>query len=123
MRTQKQLNNLKSFKQGEYSEVQKMGTEASKGRRRELSEIREWAEQNLFREIGNDKTPLYEMIFKKLEQLCSKGNIKAIEMLLNYSGLKPVDKVENLNPQVQKIFITKEDNKEANKLIDEFIDN
>ena len=119
--TKDKVLNLKQFKKGEYSEVQKKGTEASKGRRRELNEIREWAEQNLFREIGNDKTPLYEMLFKKLEQLCSKGNIKAIEMLLNYSGLKPVDKVENVNPQVQKIFITKKDNDEADKLIDEMI--
>ena len=91
--------------------------------KRNLKEIREWAEQNLFTERGQNKTPLYEMLFKKLEQLSSQGNIKAIEMLLNYSGLKPVEKVENVNPQVQKIFITKEDNKEVNKLIDEFIDN
>lgn len=91
--TEKQLNNLKSFKRGEYSEAQKMGTEASKGRRRDLKEIREWAEQNLFRDVGQNKTPLYEMLFKKLEQLSSQGNLKAIEMLMNYSGLKPVDKV------------------------------
>lgn len=122
MRSEKQLNNLKSFKQGEYSEVQKKGTEASKGRRRNLKEIREWAEQNLFRDVGQNKTPLYEMLFKKLEQLSSQGNLKAIEMLMNYSGLKPIDKVENVNPQVQKIFITKEDTKKANKLIDEFIE-
>ena len=40
------------------------------------------------------------MLFKKLEQLSSQGNIKAIEMLLNYSGLKPIDKIENINPQI-----------------------
>lgn len=91
--TEKQLQNLKSFKQGEYSEVQQKGTEASKGRRRDLKEIREWAEQNLFSERGEKKTPLFEMLFKKLEQLSSQGNLKAIEMLMNYSGLKPIDKV------------------------------
>ena len=123
MRSEKQLQNLKSFKRGEYSEAQKKGTEASKGRRRELNEIREWAEQNLFRDVGQNKTPLYEMLFKKLEQLSSQGNLKAIEMLMNYSGLKPVDKVETSGSvQVQKIFITKEDTKKANKLIDEFIE-
>lgn len=117
MRTEKQLNNLKSFKQGEYSEVQKMGTEASKGRRRELNEIREWAEQNLFREIGKDKTPLYEMLFKKLEQLCINGNIKAIEMLLNYSGLKPVDKVENINPPIAPLVISDKEKEDLNNFI------
>ena len=117
MRTEKQLNNLKSFKQGEYSEVQKMGTEASKGRRRELNEIWEWAEQNLFREIGKDKTPLYEMLFKKLEQLCINGNIKAIEMLLNYSGLKPVDKVENINPPIAPLVISDKEKEDLNNFI------
>ena len=117
MRTEKQLNNLKSFKQGEYSEVQKMGTEASKGRRRELNEIGEWAEQNLFREIGKDKTPLYEMLFKKLEQLCINGNIKAIEMLLNYSGLKPVDKVENINPPIAPLVISDKEKEDLNNFI------
>lgn len=68
--------------------------------KRTIKEIREWAEQNLFTERGQDKKPLYEMLFKKLEQLSSQGNLKAIEMLMNYSGLKPVDKVENINPSV-----------------------
>ena len=122
MRTEKQLNNLKSFKRGEYSEIQKAGNKASAERRRDLKEIKEWAQQNLFRDVGQNKIPLYEMLFKKLEQLSSQGNLKAIEMLLNYSGLKPIDKIENINPQVQKIFITKEDTKKANKLIDEFIE-
>lgn len=123
MVTAKQLANLKPpiNQREEQREIRSKGGKKSGEVRRNLKEIREWAEQNLFREIGNDKTPLYEMLFKKLEQLCSKGNIKAIEMLLNYSGLKPVDKVENVNPQVQKIFITKKDNDEADKLIDEMI--
>ena len=123
MVTAKQLANLKPpiNQRKEQREIRSKGGKKSGEVRRSLKEIREWAEQNLFREIGNDKTPLYEMLFKKLEQLCSKGNIKAIEMLLNYSGLKPVDKVENVNPQVQKIFITKKDNDEADKLIDEMI--
>ena len=117
MRTKKQLNNLKSFRPGEYSEAQKMGTEASKGRRRELNEIREWAEQNLFREIGKDKMPLYEMLFQKLEQLCINGNIKAIEMLLNYSGLKPVDKVENINPPIAPLVISDKEKEDLNNFI------
>lgn len=115
--SEKQLNNLKSFKKGEYSEVQRKGTEASITAKRELKEIREWAEQNLFKEIGDNKTPLYEMLFKKLEQLCSKGNIKAIEMLLNYSGLKPVDKIENTTPVVITTKLNKEETKEFNDYI------
>ena len=104
MRSEKQLNNLQHFKKGEYSEAQQQGTQASIGAKRELKEIREWAEQNLFKEVGDNKTPLYEMLFKKLEQLCSKGNIKAIEMLLNYSGLKPIDKVETTIKETPKII-------------------
>lgn len=124
MRTAKQLANLKPFANPEIArEKARKGGIKSGEIKRSLKEIREWAEQNLFRDVGQNKTPLYEMLFKKLEQLSSQGNLKAIEMLMNYSGLKPIDKVENVNPQVQKIFITKEDTKKANKLIDEFIDN
>lgn len=119
--TEKQLANLRPFKKEEAREKGRNGGLKSVEKRRELKEIREWAEQNLFSVRGNDKTPLYELLFKKLEQLCIQGNIKAIEMLLNYSGLKPIDKVENINPTIQKVFITKKDTEEADKLIDEFI--
>jgi hypothetical protein len=126
MRTEKQIANLIPIRKGQLSkeEIKERGSNGGKKsveKRRELKEIREWAEQNLFTVRGNDKTPLYELLFKKLEQLCIQGNIKAIEMLLNYSGLKPIDKVENINPTIQKVFITKKDTEEADKLIDEFI--
>lgn len=127
MVTAKQLANLKPpiNQREEQREIRSKGGKKSGEVRRNLKEIREWAEQNLFREVENkDKTkkyPLYELLFKKLEQLSNSGNIKAIEMLLNYSGLKPVEKVENVNPQIQKIFVTKKDNNEADKLIDEMI--
>lgn len=105
MRTAKQIANLKPIKKGQLTKEETKERSSNGGKksgeiRRNLKEIREWAEQNLFTTRGNDKTPLYELLFKKLEQLCIQGNIKAIEMLLNYSGLKPVDKVENINPQV-----------------------
>lgn len=93
--TEKQLANLKPpIKAGQ--EAREKGSKGGKKSgivRRNLKEIREWAEQNLFRNVGQNKTPLYEMLFKKLEQLSSQGNLKAIEMLMNYSGLKPIDKV------------------------------
>jgi len=123
MPTEKQLSNLKPpFKKGEHREEQRLGGIASGKKRRELKEIREWAEQNLFKKIGEKKTPLYEMLFKKLEYLASQGNLKAIEMILNYSGLKPVDKVETTEA-IRKVFITKVDEKEANEKIDNFINN
>lgn len=122
MRTAKQLANLKPFKNGEYNDIQRKGTEKTKENAKNLKIIREWAQNNLFKEVGNNKTPLFEMIFKKLEQMSSQGNLKAIEMLLNYSGLKPIDKVETTE-SVKKIFITKTDEKEANDKIDEFIKN
>ena len=95
MPTAKQLANLKPpIKAGqEAREKGRKGGKKSGEVRRNLKEIREWAEQNLFRDVGQNKIPLYEMLFKKLEQLSSQGNLKAIEMLMNYSGLKPVDKV------------------------------
>ena len=43
------------------------------------------------------------MLFKKLEHLSSQGNIKAIEMLLNYSGLKPIDKIAEVNTKGEDI--------------------
>jgi hypothetical protein len=124
MITEKQLQNLKNFEKGKYTEAQRKGTEKANQKKRELKEIREWAEQNLFRDVGQNKTPLYEMLFKKLEQLSSQGNIKAIEMLLNYSGLKPIDKVEQTGTvQVQKVFITQKDEEEVDNLINNYIKN
>ena len=94
MPTAKQLANLKPFANPEIArEKARKGGIKSGETKRSLKEIREWAEQNLFRDVGQNKTPLYEMLFKKLEQLSSQGNLKAIEMLMNYSGLKPIDKV------------------------------
>lgn len=92
--TAKQLANLKPFANPEIAreKARKGGIKSGKTKRN-LKEIREWAEQNLFSERGDKKTPLFEMLFKKLEQLSSQGNLKAIEMLMNYSGLKPIDKV------------------------------
>lgn len=96
--------NLKPpFKKGEHRDEQRNGGLASGKKRKELKEIRNWAEQNLFTLVGENKTPLYEMLFKKLIQLSSQGNLKAIEMLFNYSGLKPVDKIEAQISQVQII--------------------
>lgn len=50
------------------------------------------------------------------------GDVKAFEVIRDTIGEKPVEKIDNVNPQVQKVFITKEDTKKANKLIDEFIE-
>lgn len=50
------------------------------------------------------------------------GDVKAFEVIRDTIGEKPVEKIDNVNPQVQKIFITKEDSKKVNKLIDEFIE-
>lgn len=125
MPTAKQLANLKPFASTEIArEKARKGGIKSGETKRNLKEIREWAEQNLFRDVGQNKTPLYEMLFKKLEQLSSQGNIKAIEMLLNYSGLKPVDKIEQTGTvQVQKVFITQKDEEEVDNLINNYIKN
>lgn len=105
MITQKQLDNLEKgkFKTSEAGkEAGKKGGLSSGRRRKELKDIRLWAEKNLFRKVNN-KTPLYEMLFKKLEHLSSQGNLKAIEMLLNYSGLKPIDKIAEVNTKGEDI--------------------
>ena len=34
------------------------------------------------------------MCFDVMKKLVKKGNLKAVEMFLNYSGLKPVEKQE-----------------------------
>lgn len=97
MPTARQLANLKlgapPFNSESGRLAGKKGGVKSGIAKRTIKEIREWAEQNLFAERGEKKTPLFEMLFKKLEQLSSQGNLKAIEMLMNYSGLKPIDKV------------------------------
>ena len=88
------------FKKGKYSEIQRKGTEANKHRAKTLKEIRQWATENLSKYDEKEKTTLYETLFRKMEQLAKQGNIKAIEMLLNYSGLKPIDKVEQTSVNI-----------------------
>jgi hypothetical protein len=81
----------------EAREISKNGGIKSGKKRRELKEIREWLEQDLFEEHQNsrgEKAETFKIIFNKLKAEALKGNTKAIEMYLNYAGLKPTDKVE-----------------------------
>ena len=107
MQSEKQLANLKKgapqFNEKTGREAGKKGGVKSGEKKRQLKEIREWAEQNLFSTRGADKTPLFELLFKKLEQLSSQGNLKAVEMLFNYSGLKPVDLVAEVNSKGEDV--------------------
>lgn len=108
MPTEKQLANLRPIKKGQLTKEeskarQRNGGKKSAEKRRQLKEIREWAEQNLFTGRGNNNTPLFELLFKKLEQLASQGNLKAVEMIFNYSGLKPVDLVAEVNTKGEDI--------------------
>ena len=48
------------------------------------------------------------------------GDVRAFEVIRDTIGEKPIDKVETTE-NVRKIFITKEDEKQANKKIDDFI--
>jgi hypothetical protein len=80
----------------------KAGIKSGKARRN-LSEIREWLEQDLFEIHKNNegkKAETFKIIFNKLKSEALKGNTKAIEMYLNYAGLKPVDKIEQTNPSI-----------------------
>lgn len=100
MVTEKQKANLIMNKDRSPSELRAMtrkGGIKSGQVRRNLKQIREWMSENLNTPTGVNKEPLYEMLIKKLTQLASQGNIKAIEMLLNYSGLKPIDMVAEVN--------------------------
>lgn len=121
MRSKKQLDNLKPpFKKGEYTETQKKGTLASARKRKQLKDIRIWAVENLFSKRGQDKKiPLYQMLFKQLEKMCIAGDKGAIQMLFDYSGLRPCDynieeskyterKLENMSlEELSNIFIKK----------------
>lgn len=102
MRTEKQLKNLKKgapkFDSEAGSEAGKKGGIKSGEVRRNLSEIREWLEQDLFAKLGNEKgkkEETFKAVFNKLKSEAMKGNMKAVELYLNYAGLKPIEKVEN----------------------------
>jgi hypothetical protein len=117
-KTRPQNRHLKPFEQcDEQSEIAKIGGIKSGQKRRELKEIREWLEQDLFAEIndckengeGNNgkkkKAETFKVIFGKLRSEAIKGNLKAVELYFNYAGLKPVDRVEvDLNPFEIKII-------------------
>lgn len=127
MVTEKQLANLRPFKKGQISpeECRERGSKGGKKSvqvKRNLKEIREWMSENLNTPTGANKEPLYEMLIKKLTQLASQGNIKAIEMLLNYSGLKPIDMVAEVNTKGEDIIkndLSKIDNETLLKMAKE----
>jgi hypothetical protein len=69
-------------------------------KRRELSEIREWLKQDLFEQHKNskcEKAETFKILFNKLKGTAISGNIKAMELYINYAGLKPIDKIEQTN--------------------------
>jgi hypothetical protein len=92
----------------EARELGKIGGLKSGQKRRELKEIREWLERDLFAEINDPegakgagtgrKAETFKVVFGKLKNEALRGNVKAIETYLNYAGLKPVDKIEALKP-------------------------
>lgn len=79
---------------------------------KKLDAIRKWTANNLFKKIvyegakGEVKTAcLFESLFDRLEDIAFKSksdmtSIKAIEKIMDYSGMKPVDVVDNINPSV-----------------------
>ena len=118
MVTAKQLANLdKGIKTRFNSETAriagKKGGERAGQKMRDLKIIREWIQNNLFKEIKKGETEqgkhLYEMLFLKLEQLSAQGNLRAIEMILSYAGLKPVEEKE-------KIVVVNNNNLDLEKL-------
>ena len=129
IRTANQLKNLelgaKPFNSETGKKAGKKGGVKSGERRRELKTFRELLEQQLSQKTSDGKI-LKETITEQLLNLIKTGSeqtkLKAIEMVRDTIGEKPVEKIDNVNPQVQKIFITKEDSKKANQLIDEFIE-
>jgi hypothetical protein len=87
----------------EAREISKKGGKMSGKVRRELCEIREWLKQDLFEEHKNskgEKAETFKILFNKLKGTAMGGNTKAMELYLNYAGLKPVDKIEQTNPSI-----------------------
>ena len=123
MRTEKGLANLRPVRTKEEARLRgRNGGKKSGEVRGQLKDVREWMKNNLFKAYGANKEPLYEMLTKKLIQLSSQGNIKAIEMVLNYAGLKPIEYVAEVNTKgedVVKNDLSKIDNETLLKMAKE----
>lgn len=121
IRTANQLKNLELGAKPFNSETGKKAGKKGGIKSGEVRRARKTLKEELLAILssGNNQERMSLAILEK----ALSGDTKAFEVIRDTIGEKPVEKIDNINPQVQKIFITKEDNKEANKLIDEFIDN
>lgn len=86
----------------------------------EIRRARKTLKEELLAILSNGDTQ--ERMSLSILEKALGGDVRAFEVIRDTIGEKPVEKIDNVNPQVQKIFITKEDSKKANKLIDEFIE-
>ena len=122
MRTEKQLANLSPpFKKGVYDERQRKGTETFKKNAKEMKTMREIL-TNVGSEENSNGITIKEAIAKKLLSLALGGNLKAIEMYRDTIGEKPIEKSEiNGNLGIKKVFVTKDDQKKTDDIIDEMI--
>lgn len=115
-------NNLIPIQKGQLSKEESKRRSSNGGKKSvEVRRARKTLKEELLLLLSKGDTQ--EKISLSILEKALGGDVRAFEVIRDTIGEKPVEKIDNINPQVQKIFITKEDNKEANKLIDEFIDN
>ena len=114
-------NNLIPIRKGQLSKEGSKRRSSNGGKKSvEVRRARKTLKEELLAILSNGNTQ--ERMSLSILEKALGGDVRAFEVIRDTIGEKPVEKIDNVNPQVQKIFITKEDSKEANKLIDEFIE-
>lgn len=93
--------------------------------RREKKTMKQMLEYLLERETENDnggKSTTLEEISVSLIKQALKGNVRAFEVLRDTIGQNPSQKIDiEGNAILQKVFITKDDIKKADKKIDDLL--
>lgn len=84
----------------------------------EIRRARKTLKEELLAILSNGNTQ--ERMSLSILERALGGDVRAFEVIRDTIGEKPVDKVETTE-NVRKIFITKENEKQANKKIDDFI--
>ncbi|MDR0723904.1 MAG: hypothetical protein LBF23_01820 [Endomicrobium sp.] len=127
MTTKKQLENLKKgapiFDTEAGSEAGRKGGIKSGQIRREKKLLKDVILDLLYSKSKTDKNKTnQELMVASLFEKALTGDSKAFEVLRDTAGQKPTDKTELTGDlRIQKVFITKKYTKQADKLIDDFI--
>lgn len=125
MANNENLRPLNKISKEDAKKIRSKGGKARAEKIKEKKTMKQMLEYLLERETQNDnggKSTTLEEISVSLIKQALKGNVRAFEVLRDTIGQNPSQKIDiEGNALLQKVFITKDDIKKADKKIDDLL--